>query len=228
MSSTNTSFDYIELYYDKGVDLRTRTLYMGSEEGTENEIGYLVAQRVIKGLDVLSQYGNKKLPITIKMNTMGGDVINGMAVYDAIRECKEEVHIIVCGSAMSMGAIILQAADKRIMHPHATIMIHYGTSGHTTHSKDRARWSKWYDQLDEWMDNLFLSILKPVTLETIRRLQGREAPKGPSKSKLTKWNKDILQSIINFDTFINAEDAVNLGLVDEVVRSTDRLIIKGE
>ena len=115
------------------------TVDMDSESGTDANM----AERVIKGLHMLdtsAPTGDK--PITIIMNNLGGDWYHGMGIYDAIKACKNHITIKVFGYVMSMGSIIIQAADKRIMSPNSRMMIHYGTSGYYGHNKDFIKWAK--------------------------------------------------------------------------------------
>lgn len=68
-----------------------------------------------------------KRPITIYLNTPGGSVVDGLAIYDAIKgivEAGVKVNIIATGACMSMGAIILQAATKRQATKHTSLLLH--------------------------------------------------------------------------------------------------------
>jgi len=64
--------------------------------------------------------------ITFYMNTPGGSITAGMAVYDTIKLITSPVKIIVTGMAASMGSILLSAAKKgdRYIYPHARVLIH--------------------------------------------------------------------------------------------------------
>lgn len=65
-------------------------------------------------------------PITFYMNTPGGSITAGMAVYDTIKIISSPVTIVVTGMAASMGSILLSAAKKgnRYIFPHARVLIH--------------------------------------------------------------------------------------------------------
>jgi ATP-dependent Clp protease protease subunit len=68
-----------------------------------------------------------KKPVTIMMNTPGGSVVDGLALYDAImryRERGNSIHIHVEGAAMSMGVPILQAATRRTASKHSAFLLH--------------------------------------------------------------------------------------------------------
>lgn len=64
--------------------------------------------------------------ITFYINTPGGSMTAGMAVYDTIRMMKSPVTVVVTGMAASMGSILLSAAKKgrRLLYPHASVLIH--------------------------------------------------------------------------------------------------------
>jgi ATP-dependent Clp protease protease subunit len=66
-------------------------------------------------------------PITFYINTPGGSITAGMAVYDTIRLITSPVKVVVTGMAASMGSILLQAPKQkgsRLLFPHAQVMIH--------------------------------------------------------------------------------------------------------
>lgn len=65
-----------------------------------------------------------KGPITIILNTPGGDVSAGMGMYDAIRMCKNKVTCICMGQCMSMGLLILSACDDRLSSQECQFMAH--------------------------------------------------------------------------------------------------------
>lgn len=190
----------IEFFFDYGIDVKTKTLYMGSEsyDGDDGETGtdFAMAEKVLKGLHILDSLTTSG--ITIIMNNLGGDFYHGLAIYDAIRACKNQVTIKVFGSAMSMGAVILQAADVRILAPHSTVMIHYGEGGVNGHPKTNRAWVKYEEQWDLWMKNLFLKRIK-------------------EKHKHTKAVS--IDKKLDFDTILTAEQAIELGLADEILRT---------
>lgn len=65
-------------------------------------------------------------PITFYINTPGGSITAGMAIYDTIKLISSPVKVIVTGMAASMGSILLSAPAKgnRFLYPHAQVMIH--------------------------------------------------------------------------------------------------------
>lgn len=125
------SKDSLDRFFDYDIHVESRTIYFGSLdsdlEGQESGVDSSLANRVIKGILLLQHISKEKIKII--MNTPGGDWYHGIAIYDAIMSCPCPVRIEVIGHAMSMGSIILQAADERILYPNSTIMIHDGHEG---------------------------------------------------------------------------------------------------
>ena len=189
--------DDVDKLYDYDIYIPSRTIYMGSTESDiengESGVEAVMAERVIKALHLLDQ---KNEPITIIMNNPGGDWYHGMAIFDAIKGCQSHITIKVYGMAMSMGALILQAADKRVMAPNARCMIHYGYMDWGGHSKTFAKWAKENDKLNEEMERILLEKIQDVH---------------PNKTL------EELKEMLDHDTILSAQETVDLGLADELL-----------
>jgi len=200
--SKRVNRDDVDKFHDYGLYIPTRTIWMGSEEfdlndgesGTDGKM----AERVVKNLHILE--GINKEPITILMNNIGGDEYHGFAMYDAILACKSVVTIKVFGHAMSMGSIILQAADERIMAPTSRQMIHYGTWGVSDHAKTARKWSDEGVKIDQWMEDMYLAKIK---------------------EKNTSFTLGALKKMLDHDTFLTAQESVDLGLADKVLNEEE-------
>jgi len=193
--------DDVDKLYDYDLHIPSRTLYMGSAESSqeygESGTDSVMAERVIKALHILDNAAPKgDQPITIIMNNPGGDEYDGLAIYDAIKACKNYVTIIVYGKAMSMGGIILQAADKRIMSPNSRFMMHYGTFGIVANAKDVYKWVDDNKKIDTLMEDIFLE---------------KMIEKDPTITR----NK--LQEMLKDDFIVDAQEAVDLGFADAVL-----------
>lgn len=182
--------DSLDWYLDYHMHLESRTIYIGDSTGEGEGIDAKSAEIAIKGLHLLSSASTEK-PIHIILNSFGGCVYNGLAIYDAIRACPNFVTIEVKGAAMSIASIILQAGDHRILHPNSTIMIHDG-----------------YDSASD---------LIPKSIEAqaaygkyIRKMfYGIYAAR--STEKLSYWEKACAA-----DTYYTPEQAIEVGLADEI------------
>lgn len=87
------------------------------------------AKHVIDRLLYLDLIDNKEIQLII--NSPGGYVTSGFAIYDAIKSIKSPVSTICTGLAASMGSILLSAGEKgrRFIYPHAKVMIHQPSGG---------------------------------------------------------------------------------------------------
>ena len=68
--------------------------------------------------------GRSRAPIHLRLNTPGGTVTDGLALYDLLRSCPAPIHAIATGGCMSMGVIVLQAAKVRQATANTTFMLH--------------------------------------------------------------------------------------------------------
>ncbi|CAB4127301.1 ClpP Protease subunit of ATP-dependent Clp proteases [uncultured Caudovirales phage] len=112
-----SSLDIHAAIMDFSVDYSTRTIYLFGDIDFDSSMNVVVA---------LSIMDREEGPITLMLNTAGGHVESGYAIYDAIKMCQNHVTMVGLGSVMSMGAIIMQACDRRLMAPNARFMIHTG------------------------------------------------------------------------------------------------------
>jgi ATP-dependent Clp protease, protease subunit len=132
--------------------------------------------------------------IYLYINSPGGDVYSGLAVYDTMQFVKPDVSTIGIGMAMSMGALLLAggAAGKRMALPNAKVMIHQvwtgGFGGQATDIEIRAR---------ETLN------LKRRIEEIIARHAGQE---------LEKVTKDMER-----DYFLSSQEAKDYGIIDRVI-----------
>lgn len=134
-------------------------------------------------------------PLTIILNTPGGDVTSGLALYDHIQSLrtrkKHHITIIVHGWAASMGGILLQAADKRIVGAQCQVLIHEVRS---------ASFGKLGDMQDD-MENL------KVLWVQLSKILARRA-------RMT--DAQIRERAFKRDWWLSAEEAVKLGFADEI------------
>lgn len=181
----------VDRWFDYDLHIETRTIYVGDTEsdGEPNGVGPLMAERVIKAFVVFNMTPEK--PVKIILNTGGGFVEHGYAIYDAIKSSPCHVTIEVMGQAQSMGAIILQAADVRIVHPNSVVMIHDGTQGLDTHARNIERWAEYSKKVD-----------RPRMYQILADATGKPA---------TYWEKKS-----TLDHILTAEQAVEEGLADKI------------
>lgn len=153
-------------FFDHHLHVPSRTLYLG-DVGEAEEIDQRLAANVIKALHILERI-NKK-PIEILINTVGGDTHAGLAIFDAIHDSACWVVGRVVGSAMSMGAVILQACDERVMHPNSIMMLHDGSTSIYDSARNVEAWSDFYKA----QRHLFYAILAKRTSRTAKYWERR-------------------------------------------------------
>lgn len=230
----------IDRWFELDLDVDTRTIYLGSisvdTEGQESGVDCIMAERLIKSIHVLRNKGDS--PINIIMNNPGGNWFHGLAIYDCIKLCKNStINIKVFGHAMSMGSIILQAGDNRILAPHSRFMLHYGETGHINHLKNVQKWVDFEKKEDYILENIYLDkmmekdelegigYLDKVLSDVMNKQKELEFP----TPKIIKYKfpidpikrrekvRIVLKELLNFDTILVPEEVVALGLADEVL-----------
>ena len=143
--------------------------------------------------------------ITLYINSPGGLVTAGLGIYDTMQFIKCDVQTVVVGQACSMGSFLAMAgtAGKRIVLPESRTMIHRvssgtpGTSG-SVHGQELE------------MEDVIRSFEESKKIN--RRLTELYV-KHNSKGK----TYDELFEVMKFDTFLNAQEAVDYGLADKIV-----------
>jgi ATP-dependent Clp protease protease subunit len=122
------NLDHVSLFHEYGIHIPTRTIYLESSlenNGSDDGVNYYMASTFFKNMAILEKMNNEQ--ITVILNTCGGDIFQGMMIYDTIKASKARVVIKAMGQASSMGSIILQAGDERVMSAHAFLMFHLGS-----------------------------------------------------------------------------------------------------
>jgi len=138
--------------------------------------------------DALAVLG--KGDLTIDLNSEGGAITEGVAIYHAIRKHDGKVTVRVTGLAASMGSVILQAGDHRTIAQGAYVMIHNPSLATAGESGDLRKGA---DLLDKMRDDL---------------LDIYEARTGLARDKIAK--------MMDEETWLNADEAKKLGFVDEI------------
>ena len=169
--------------------LKDRIIFIGTE------INDQVANAVVAQLIFLRADDPKK-DISIYINSPGGVISSGLAIYDTIRFLGIDVNTYCIGQAASMGALLLAAGTKgkRFALPNSRIMIHQPLGGITGSSADI------HIQAQEILR------MKQTLAQIIAEHTGQS---------LEKVIEDC-----DRDYFMSAEDAVKYGLIDKVVVST--------
>ena len=147
------------------------------------------------------------LDINLYINSPGGSVTSGLAIYDTMQYIKCDVRTIVSGQAASMGSFLAQAGapGKRIVLPESRTMIHRVSSG------TRGTGGSVHVQELEMEDNI-------RHLQESKRLNQRLTELYVKHNSAGKTFDELFETM-KFDTFLSAQEAVDNGFADKVVES---------
>ena len=148
---------------------------------------------------------NPDADILFYINSPGGSVTAGLAIYDTIQFIKPDVSTIVLGQACSMGSFLAQAGakGKRLVLPESRTMIHRVSSG-----TPGTRGSVHVQELQ------FEDAVR--SMEESKRLNERLTRLYVKHNTAGKTYEEMFETM-KFDTFLSAQEAVDYGLADEVV-----------
>jgi len=102
--------------------LKDRIIFIG-QEITDHVANIVIAQLLFLRME------DPKKPINIYINSPGGYIAAGLAIYDTMKHMSSEVYTWCIGMAASMGAVLLAAGTKRHALPHSRVMIHQPVGG---------------------------------------------------------------------------------------------------
>ena len=178
--------------YERWVDIYTRLgveriLFLG-QEVTDGIANSLVAQMLYLDSDDSSK------PIYLYINSPGGSVTAGLAIYDTMQYVKSDVVTICVGLAASMGAFLLAAGTKgkRLALPHSRIMIHQPLGGTSQRQAS-----------DIEIEAREILRIKDMLNRTMAEMTGQP---------FEKIEKDT-----DRDYFLSAAEAAEYGLIDRVI-----------
>jgi ATP-dependent Clp protease protease subunit len=148
---------------------------------------------------------NPDADILFYINSPGGLVTAGLAIYDTMQFIKPDVSTIVLGQACSMGSFLAQAGapGKRLVLPESRTMIHRVSSGTpSTRGSVHVQELQFEDAKRSFEESQRLN-------ERLTQLYVKHNTKGKTY--------DEMFATMKFDTFLSAQDAVDMGLADQVV-----------
>ena len=164
--------------------LKDRIIFLGGE--IDDVANTVVAQLLFLEME------DPDADICLYINSPGGSVTAGMAIYDTMQYIKPQVRTVCIGMAASMGAFLLMAGEKgkRCALPNSEVMIHQplgGAQGQATDVQIRAEW-----------------LLK--TKEKMIRM----------KAEMTGQPEEVIRRDLERDHFLSAQEALEYGIIDEI------------
>ena len=181
---------------ERGYDLYSRLLkdriILLADEITDQVANIVVAQLLFLEMD------NPDADISLYINSPGGSITAGMAIYDTMNYIKCDVRTVCVGMAASMGAFLLMAGEKgkRLALPNSEVMIHQplgGAQGQATDVAIRAEW-----------------LMK--TKEKMIRMM----------SDMTGQPMDKVKQDVERDYFMSAQEALDYHIIDEIYQPRDK------
>ncbi len=171
--------------------LKDRIVFLGGEID-DDTANLVVAQLLFLEME------DPEADISLYINSPGGSVTAGMAIYDTMRYIRPQVRTVCVGMAASMGAFLLMAGEKgkRLALPNAEVMIHQplgGAQGQATDVAIRAEW---------------LMKTKKKMTEMMAEMTGQDLAK--------------VQADVERDYFMSAEEALRYHIIDEIYQPRDK------
>ncbi|MEM8541519.1 MAG: ATP-dependent Clp protease proteolytic subunit [Pseudomonadota bacterium] len=145
---------------------------------------------------------NPKKEIAMYINSPGGVVTSGMAIYDTMQFIKPAVSTLCTGQAASMGSLLLAAGEKdmRFALPNASIMVHQPSGGYQGQATDIMIHAEFTARLKRRLNEIYV--------------------------KHTGNDYETVEAALERDNFMSSEEAQKFGLIDNVISS--RASIEGD
>ncbi|MDC0246533.1 MAG: ATP-dependent Clp protease proteolytic subunit [Proteobacteria bacterium] len=184
---------------ETGSDFITSKLLKSRSVVISQQVDSKLSEKILNQIVLLEQEGGE-LPITVFINSPGGEIFSGFAIFDMLKFVSCPVTTIVTGFAASMGSVLSLAADKgrRFAMPQSKIMIHQpllmGYQGRASECEIQAR-----------------EILK--TRDHLVSLYSDQTGK----------SHDDIKKALDRDNWFTAKEALDYGLLDKVVHSRSEL-----
>ena len=140
---------------------------------------------------------NPKKDISMYINSPGGVVTAGMAIYDTMQYIRPKVSTLCVGQAASMGSLLLAAGDKgmRFALPNARVMVHQPSGGFSGQASDIALHAKEILELKDRLNKIYV--------------------------KHCSQKLSTVEDALDRDNFMTAEEAKDWGLIDEIVQKRE-------
>ena len=165
-------------------------LYLYIEIASWGAGGYAHSAKSFK--EELDDLGEIKV-LNVYINSPGGDVFEGITIYNMLKRHKAHVNVYVDGLAASIASVIAMAGDTIIMPSNSMMMVHYPWTWGSGNAKD---FKKLADDLDKIGESVIESYLNKVG---------------------DKTDKDTIVDLLDKETWLTAQECLDYGLCNEVV-----------
>ena len=171
--------------------LKDRIVFLGGEI-TDDTANLVVAQLLFLEME------DPDSEISLYINSPGGSVTAGMAIYDTMQYIKPPVRTVCIGMAASMGAFLLMAGEKgkRMALPNAEVMIHQPLGGAQGQATDVAIRAEWLMKTKKKM----ISMMADMTGQSLKKIQAD----------------------VERDYFMSAQEALEYHIIDEIFQPREQ------
>ena len=175
--------------------LKERIIFLNGE--VNDDMASLVCAQLL-----FLESENPKKDIFMYINSPGGSVTSGMAMYDTMQYISCDVNTVCIGQACSMGSFLLAAGakGKRFSLPNSMIMIHQPSSGFKGQVTDIEIHARNLVELKKRMNKLY--------------------------SHHTGQKLSVVEKAMERDNFMTPEDALKFGLIDQIVANRNEIVAK--
>jgi ATP-dependent Clp protease protease subunit len=189
MAKQKSPFENAAYYIDAAVDLEKRRIILDCEINKES-VGV-----IIRAIQVMNDIGNNRIKLII--NSEGGDIIDGLALIDAIQTSEAPIDTLVMGEVCSMAFIIFLAGDRRYATERASFLHHQGVLNTQGRTEDVKKNIQEIDRLDNICDELLAD----------------------KTNKNKRWWKDKIKE---GDFLFDVETALKVGVITDIIKAIDR------
>lgn len=158
-------------------------------DGNPVQDGYIVASELLADLDALATKDN----ITIHINSVGGDLYAGVAIYNRLKELPANITTINDGLAASAASLIFQAGDTRKVNAGSNLMVHQA------------------------MGFLYGYYQVPDLNQVTKQLRAANNTAIAIYAEASGRDKDAIKRMVDAETWLTGQEAVDAGLADEVI-----------
>ena len=134
--------------------------------------------------------GLKDMPINLRINSLGGDVFDGMAMYNVIKRREYKTTVYIEGIAASIATIIALGADEVVMAENSLFMIHNAWGGASGEAKDMRKTAETLEKITSELTDIYV--------------------------KKTGLSYDAVAQMMDEETWLNAEEAYKLRFIDTI------------
>ena len=186
---TDIQNDMMKRFFNIKKSDRCTTIFLYGDIGSEVESGQIAAE--------LAACSGESERIDVRINSYGGDVFSGIAIYNTLRQSKADIHLYVDGVAASMASVIALCGKPVEMSRYARLMLHSVSGGCYGNKKDMAKCIEEIESLEDSLSDIYSHRMNLTKEEVKARYFDGE------------------------DHWLRAEEALAMGLIDGIYDAGD-------